>query len=79
LSGLAIAPSGGHDNLGEKLTADAVPEFKLTARAVPKFADHEVGCSGERRQCRTGMGPDSSRCKVERLDDARIRELGLVV
>jgi hypothetical protein len=26
-----------------------------------------------------GDGTNSSRCKVERLDDARIRELGLVV
>jgi hypothetical protein len=42
LSALVIAPSGGHDSLGEKLTTDAVLKFKLTARAVPKFADHEL-------------------------------------
>ena len=36
------SPSGGQNNLAELIGAPAVPKFKLTARAVPKFIDHEL-------------------------------------
>jgi hypothetical protein len=53
LSALAIVPSGVHDSLGEKLKADVVPKLKLTARAVPKFADHELSMRVGVPNCRS--------------------------
>jgi hypothetical protein len=52
---------------------------RAVRRARPKRRLANVDCRGERCQIPNGTGPDSSRCKVERLDDARIRELGLIV
>ncbi len=53
LSGLAIAPSGGHDNLGEKLTADAVPEFKLTGSAANAERGWDLTAQGVRSSAST--------------------------